>query len=269
LLEARLQRVIDSTIEQHKGLALTAAVLIGGQGRWSVTAATSESGGVDVASWSTGSVGKTVTAAQVLRLAEDGRVDLDAPASTYLPTDAGNANGATVRELLRMRSGITGHVAPDTRFEYANVDYVMLGRILEQVEGRPLGEVLTSGVLDVPGAERLTFPQIAGVENAAGPLQTDALSLARWGEALFGGRIVRASSLRAMTAFDADGYGMGVFDFSADFDRPAAGHLGVDEPASAVLVVLPADQLVVSVLATPLEWQDTERVAEELAVAVR
>ena len=95
----------------------------------------------------------------------------------------------------------------------------------------------------------------------------DAVSLARWGEALFGGRLLKPSSLAAMTAFDADTYGMGLFDLSPDFGRPTAGHIGVDEPASAIMVVLPEDELVVVVLASPLDWHETEAIAVALAKA--
>ena len=205
----------------------------------------------------------------MLRLVEDGRLLLDAPASTYLQAADGDANGATVRQLLRMRSGISGRVAPGTRFEYAEVDYVFLGRILERVEGRALGEILTNGILRGAGSGGLTFPAGGTVSNAAGPLETDAVSLARWGEALFGGRLLKPSSLAAMTAFDAtaDGYGMGLFDLSPDIGRPMAGHIGVDEPASAIMVVLPEDELVVVVLARPLEWHETEAIAVALAKA--
>jgi CubicO group peptidase (beta-lactamase class C family) len=54
------------------------------------------------------SIGKTVTAAQVLRLVEEGAIGIDGPAADHLPPelDGYDANQATVRELLGMRSGI-------------------------------------------------------------------------------------------------------------------------------------------------------------------
>jgi CubicO group peptidase (beta-lactamase class C family) len=60
------------------------------------------------------SIGKTVTAAQVLRLVEEGAIGIDDPAADHLPPelDAHDANGATVRELLGMRSGIDDEMFP-------------------------------------------------------------------------------------------------------------------------------------------------------------
>ena len=45
------------------------------------------------------------TAAEVMLLGEQGKVDLDAPASTYIPVRQ-VANGVTVRQLLEHRAGI-------------------------------------------------------------------------------------------------------------------------------------------------------------------
>ena len=54
------------------------------------------------------SVGKTVTAAQVLHLVDEGQLELDDLAAEHFPPEIAffDANGATVRELLGMRSGI-------------------------------------------------------------------------------------------------------------------------------------------------------------------
>jgi D-alanyl-D-alanine carboxypeptidase len=61
-----------------------------------------------------GSQTKMMTAVAVLQLADEGLIDLDAPASAYLPaaTIAGipNAATATVRQLLAMRSGVPNYM---------------------------------------------------------------------------------------------------------------------------------------------------------------
>lgn len=53
---------------------------------------------------------KMMTAVAVLRLAEEGRIDLDAPAATWLPKEVvegvPNAANATVRQLLNMTGGV-------------------------------------------------------------------------------------------------------------------------------------------------------------------
>lgn len=102
-----------------------------------------------------GSLAKPVTAAAVLLLAREGRLDLDAPARRYLP---GYPHGtATVRHLLAHSAGLDGDesaqalawktnaqlldgvagssplFAPGTGFSYCNYCYVALALLVERV----------------------------------------------------------------------------------------------------------------------------------------
>ena len=52
------------------------------------------------------SVSKMLLAALMFKLAEQGKIDLDAPIATYLEGIDVDANGATVRQAIAMRSGI-------------------------------------------------------------------------------------------------------------------------------------------------------------------
>ena len=158
-------------------------VIVAGSGSWTGAA------GVDVrgrrltstSRLLTASVGKTVTAAQVLRLVDEGALDLDHPAADYFPPELGffKANGATVRDLLGMRSGFvdppnyTGLVdrgvdiphlvrrlvgpfdPPGSTIVYANINFVLLGAIIEHVTGRALWDVFHSGALDRPRSRSL------------------------------------------------------------------------------------------------------------------
>ena len=118
---ASLQAVLDGAVEQGTFLGVTAAVIVADSGSWSGAT------GVDLegdpltpdARLLIASVGKTVTAAQVLRLVEEGKLGLDDPAADHLPPEAASfdANGATIRDVLGMRSGI-----PDPRGYGAFVD---------------------------------------------------------------------------------------------------------------------------------------------------
>jgi D-alanyl-D-alanine carboxypeptidase len=253
-------------------LGIAAAVLVGGGGAWADVAGHGVDGNAvnETSTWSTGSVAKTIVGAQVLRLVERGRLHLDEPVESLLDdATALRTNGATVADLLRMRSGIGSGAAPGSNFEYRNGDYVLLGEVIEAVEGRPLGEVLTSDILDVGGTDGLRFPIGGTVANAAGPFDTDAPSIARWGYALFGGRLVADESLARMVDFGAGEYGMGVFDLSVDFDDLAVGHLGIDEPWSAVLVALPKRATVIAVLMNQPDPLLTEGVAMRLSGLLR
>jgi len=146
------------------------------------------------------SVTKSVIAAQVMQLVEAGEVSLDAPATEYLPADfTFDTNGATIRQLLAMRSGIPDWYGdameermaadrsrvwePDeilalvgaTRrpvgaFEYADTNYNVLGLVIEHVRKRPLIDVLCDGVLCVEGTERLIYqPDEAPTDPMAMP----------------------------------------------------------------------------------------------------
>jgi CubicO group peptidase (beta-lactamase class C family) len=124
------------------------------------------------------SLSKSFTALAVLQLAEEGRVELDAPVAAYLPefTVADRARTAkiTVRMLLNQTSGmadagfpevgppeepttLAGRVAnlreaelvsePGTAFHYFDPNYAVLARLVEVVSGRPFRDHLHAHVL--------------------------------------------------------------------------------------------------------------------------
>lgn len=131
-----------------------------------------------------GSVSKTYVALAAMRLAEQGKLDLDAPVSSLLSADVlkglANADRATVRQLLNHTSGIP-HGLDDTgialsflfgtptkslstaqyldgvrglpaafpvgtSWRYSNTNYTLLGLILEAVTGESLATVLEQQV---------------------------------------------------------------------------------------------------------------------------
>jgi D-alanyl-D-alanine carboxypeptidase len=137
-----------------------------------------------------GSVGIVFIAALVMRLAERGLIDLDAPIGKYLGDVVFDTNGATVRQALGQRSGIpdigggvaeaiaadpahrwtledTLAVLPDPTgapgpYLPALSNYVMLVLAIEHVTGMPLAQALRAEVLDPVGAGRI-LDQGAGV----------------------------------------------------------------------------------------------------------
>lgn len=157
-----------------------------------------------------GSITKSVIAAQVMQLVEAGEVALDDRATDHLPAELDfDTNGATIRHLLGMRSGIPDYVdalwaslstdrqrsrtsadvlelvgtarsPAGDRYQYSSTNYVLLGLIIEQARGRPLAGVLRDGVLSGEGLERLIFqPDEAPTEPMAMPggESTDALGI--------------------------------------------------------------------------------------------
>jgi D-alanyl-D-alanine carboxypeptidase len=147
-----------------------------------------------------GSVTKSVIAAQVMQLIDAGELALDDRATDHLPAELDfDTNGATIRHLLGMSSGIPDYVdelwgsllsdrqrswtsadvlesvpvnrsPAGNRYQYSSTNYVLLGLIIEQVRGRRLAGVLRDGVLSGEGVERLVFqPDEAPTEPMAMP----------------------------------------------------------------------------------------------------
>ncbi|MFI8188443.1 serine hydrolase domain-containing protein [Streptomyces sp. NPDC085946] len=126
-----------------------------------------------------GSITKTFTAVLVLRLRDEGLLDLADPLEKHLPgTGAGEA---TVAELLAHTGGLAaetpgpwwerspGSLRPELadvlgeqpllhpagrRFHYSNPGYALLGALVEKLRGAPWEEVLRREVLEPLGLER-------------------------------------------------------------------------------------------------------------------
>ncbi|MGB3327601.1 MAG: serine hydrolase domain-containing protein [Thermomicrobiales bacterium] len=121
-----------------------------------------------------GSIGKSFTAIILMQLAAEGRVDLQAPVSQYLPWFAVRSEHdqpITLHHLLTHTGGITGgsdHV-PDPRYEvwtlrrtrtfaapgecflYSNLGYKALGLVLEEIEGKPYARIVAERVFQPLG----------------------------------------------------------------------------------------------------------------------
>jgi D-alanyl-D-alanine carboxypeptidase len=184
---AALQAVIDEAVQPLDVPGIAAAVIVADQGTWVGAAGTADgTAPLDpAAQFGIGSVTKTITAAQVLQLVESGAVDLDRPIADYVGDDL-PTNGATVREVLGMRSGIgevqvdpqtfcpdlavsvpmaelrevplgDPYFEPGERFRYTSANYVLAGILIEEVTGSSVARALRSGVLSAPGLERLIY----------------------------------------------------------------------------------------------------------------
>lgn len=177
-LDRALRRSIDGGI-----LGATAAVVTD-TGRWAGAAGRGLRGEALVpdASLMYASITKTFTAAEVVVLADRGLVNLDEPISTYLDLPTRD-NGATIRELLNMRSGLRDfgdgpqvdkalrrpdrHWSPEETlldvppevdeagaiFSYSNTNYILLGQLIEKVTGMSYARALRADLLDPAGLD--------------------------------------------------------------------------------------------------------------------
>ena len=143
------------------------------------------------------SVSKTYTAALILSLARDGRINLDAPAVTYLPGTALDRR-ITIRQLLDHTSGLDDfflhtpidkalqadpdafwsvrrtlkyvgkpYFPPGRGWHYSNTNYVYLGLIAQQVTGVPVATALRERFFDPLDLDATWYQ---AVEKPRGPL---------------------------------------------------------------------------------------------------
>ena len=100
-----------------------------------------------------GSVSKSFTALCIMQLVEQGKIDLDANIAKYLP-EATDGNRITVRQLLNHTGGLGEHqnlenykiVEKQGAHTYANVNYSLLGKIVEVVSNESYENYVTEHI---------------------------------------------------------------------------------------------------------------------------
>ena len=135
---------------------------------------------------------KSFTAAAILLLRDRGRLSLDEPVTRYVPAltptlPAGKPEAPTLRMLLSMsgglptddpwadrqesltaaafdavlRAGVRFAAVPGTRFEYSNLGYALLGRVIEEVSGKAYPAFVTENLLQPLGLAETGFDPAA------------------------------------------------------------------------------------------------------------
>ncbi len=270
--------------------------------------------------YSVGSISKQFTAAAVLLLAQDGKLTLDDPVAKYLP-ELTRANEVTLRMLLSHTSGYQDfwpedyvmtsmmvpttaqHILdvwgkkpldfdPGTKWQYSNTNYVIAGRIVEQVSGKPLIDLLeerifrplamnavyNSDASHLPSTDPTGYyrhalgplrpaPQEgAGWMFAAGELAMPAHDLALWNISLMNRSLLKPASYDEMFKDvhlkdgKSTGYGLGVFTGERE-GRPFIEHSGEVSGFVSENIVYPADKSSITVLTN----EDASSAASALA----
>ena len=102
-----------------------------------------------------GSVSKSFTAVCVMQLVQQGKIDFNANISAYLP-NATDGDKIMVRQLLNHTSGLGQHQTLENYkiineqgvHVYANVNYSLLGKIIEAVSGKTYNEYITENIFE-------------------------------------------------------------------------------------------------------------------------
>lgn len=165
---------------------LTAAVVLP-HGAWTAAAGVDGQGArlEPNSGMALGPVTQTFVAAEALLLAEQGRLDLDVPASTYVPVPQ-LANGATMRQLLGHRAGIPdpgqepyasvftapatrwsteqflapvpkASAPPDQKLYQDTTNYVLAGLVVEKASGRSTATAIDADLWSPLGLSRLAY----------------------------------------------------------------------------------------------------------------
>ena len=150
-----------------------------------------------------GSNTKTFVAVVIMQLVQEGKITLDEPIETYLPSllhgEGIDATKITVRQLLQHTSGLPeyndkigfedpfanrdvyysqrdcldvalSHPAlfePGSQFKYTNTNYLVLSLLAEKVTHRPLAEQITQRIIEPLGLSHTYFPG-PGEQNIRG-----------------------------------------------------------------------------------------------------
>jgi D-alanyl-D-alanine carboxypeptidase len=180
--QAELQAATDAIVAANEIPGAVAAVWTADGGEWLTTVGVSD---LDAQTpmapdltWPIRSVTKSFTVTVLLQLAEEGRVDLDEPISTYVP---GFPNGdATLRQAAFMSTGVPEYTtqafiddfsadptrtwtldeliayaaaeppqfAPGEQHVYTNTNTLLIGKAIEEITGEPFQASLQDRVLD-------------------------------------------------------------------------------------------------------------------------
>jgi CubicO group peptidase (beta-lactamase class C family) len=161
---------------------------------------------------------------------------------------------------------------PGSKYSYSNSNYTVLGIILEKVTGKSYGQLLRERILAPLGmkdsgldSDDLILPRRAqgyvpaqngfarsrpesmSVAWAVGGMYSTTGDLLRWEHGLFGGKVMSAASLKAMTTPGLGSYGMGVI-VRRENGLTFVDHGGSIEGFNAHLTYIPEKKIGIVVL---------------------
>jgi len=199
------------------------------------------------------SITKTFTAVIILQLMQEGKIELNKTIGNYFPGYAGEARDkVTIHHLLTYSSGIenvdqsseamyvlqmpldtiikrycSGKLVttPGSKMNYKNAEFIILGKIIEQITGKPFAEVLKERILAplhmknsgllfnkdiVPGLVHNYLADSTGkfynddpywIENfySSGAMYSTTADLLKFDQALFTNKLLKPETVQLMT----------------------------------------------------------------------
>ncbi len=195
-----LQQRLDTWRERYHVAGAALGVMLGDEVRAVGSGVVNVNTGVETTPdtlFQIGSITKVYTTTLIMQLVDEGRIELDAPARTYLPDLRFGGDRAaetvTIRHLLTHTSGVDGDYfddfgrgddcveryvaacamlpslfAPGAMWSYCNAGFVVLGRIIEMMLGMSWDRALHERLLRRIGARMtVTLPEEALMHRTA------------------------------------------------------------------------------------------------------
>jgi CubicO group peptidase (beta-lactamase class C family) len=282
------------------------------------------------------SCSKSFTAMATLLLWNDGLIDLDQPLKHYIPefqlADTNVSDTITVRELLNQTSGLPGNVSeplafqkgsnpkngddmemvvtamkhiysdrtPGTSFEYTNLNYCLLGALVERVSGESFNDFVQERIFTPLGMTNSTMdPNVAAsLDRAdghqmmlgkiitrnvpiytsaqpAGWVMSSAVDMAKWllvnmndgqlnGRQIIPAKVVELMQTPAVNLIqngDEASYAMGWFVGKTSDGEPVIWHGGDTPNFLSEMIILPDRNLGVVMLVDSQTSRDAHSVA--------
>jgi D-alanyl-D-alanine carboxypeptidase len=249
-----------------------------------------------------GSITKMFTAVMVFELIEEHKLSLNDTLAKFFPA-LPNAHRITIELMLRHRSGLanftnnnnTNHFddwkdtpktheelmamistqkpdfEPNTKADYNNSNYLLLGYIIEKITKKPYRELLNERIvkkIDLKntyyGTNGSTYignecasykyfdykwvkdkkPVYLDDFGGAGAIISTPPDLLKFINSLFANKLVSKQTLDQMKTM-VDGYGMGMFPYGSK-KHPGFGHNGKTEGFASSISYYPADKLAIA-----------------------
>lgn len=258
-----------------------------------------------------GSVSKSFTAVCIMQLAEQGKIDLTADISTYL-SDVTDGDKITVSQLLNHTSGLGEHqnlgnykiVNAQGVHHYANVNYSLLGKIIEAVSGQSYSDYITENLFEplqlshtaatldesiengliegytnywgfhIEKEHRYPTSENAWITVPAGYISSSANDLGKYLQMyLCGGNgVISKQSIDTMfygdTVYIDDDipywYGYGWNTIKEPLSEPVLRHSGLVETGTSCIFILPESDIAIAVTANVNDYFVTDEMMDSL-----
>ena len=261
-----------------------------------------------------GSMSKSFTALSIMILVEEGRIDINKPISNYIDTslyfkNKEDGDKITVKQLLNQNSGIGTYQKLGSieitknygKYEYANANYNLLGKIIESVSNESYSDYVTKNIFEplemnhtsatlegsnknglfkgyqnyfgFPISVKPNYPtENSWIQVPAGFISSSASDMGKYLQMYLnnGLNIISEDSIHQMfydnipqDDIDRDYYGMG-WVYTKYYSKPILTHSGLVENYTSKMFIIPESNIGVVVLVNMNDYLVTNNLLEDI-----